>query len=232
MGTYSAETRRRLNGNASAQEAITEARVQVGEHVLGAQRESHVRALRPPLVLRVARRLQSDFAGSHLQLSVVQGAVSLIPRLAFGWLRSMLYRSAGVQIGRSTYIYGKVAIEGQGDAVKKVRIGESCLLTTPLYLNASGGITVGDRVTIGHHVMVITDTHRMDDPKRRGGERISAPVTIEDGVWVGARVTILPGVTLGEGSVVAAGALVTHDVPAHTVVGGVPAKVIKHLNRE
>jgi maltose O-acetyltransferase len=102
-------------------------------------------------------------------------------------------------------------------------------VTTPLYLNASGRIDIGDRVTIGHHVMVITDSHRMSDPSRRGGERLSAPVTIEDGVWVGARVTILPGVTLGRGCVVAAGAVVADDVAPHTLVGGVPARKISDL---
>jgi acetyltransferase-like isoleucine patch superfamily enzyme len=71
----------------------------------------------------------------------------------------------------------------------------------------------------------------MEDPERRGGERYSRPVVVEDGVWVGACATILPGVTLGRGSVVAAGALVARDVPPHTLVAGVPARPIKSLPR-
>lgn len=243
MSTRTADSARRLKPDA-AQEASSDSSAH-GEHD-GREppRVSGVQAPRPrvaasrgrfaaalDLIVRVARRLRSDFASSRFQLLLVQGLISLIPRLAFGWLRAMLYRLVGVRIGRSTYIFGKVEIEGVGDILKLVRIGESTLLTTPLYLNASGGITIGDRVTIGHHVMIITDTHRMDDPFRRGGERISAPVVIEDGVWVGARVTILPGVTVGAGSVVAAGALVTHDVPPHTLVGGVPARPIKPLDQ-
>ena len=78
-----------------------------------------------------------------------------------------------------------------------VAMGTSGSYRLDVNLNASGKITIGERVTIGHHVVIITDNHRMSDPMRRGGERISAPVTIEDGVWVGACVTILPGVTLG-----------------------------------
>ena len=229
MSTRTADSARRLKPDA-AQDASSESGAHGEQDGRDAARVSGVQAPRPPLVVRVARRLRSDFASSRFQLLIVQGLISLIPRLAFGWLRALLYRLVGVRIGRSTYIFGKVEIEGVGDILELVRIGESTLLTTPLYLNASGGITIGDRVTIGHHVMIITDTHRMDDPFRRGGERISAPVVIEDGVWVGARVTILPGVTVGAGSVVAAGALVTHDVPPHTLVGGVPARAIKPLN--
>ncbi|MBV4357845.1 hypothetical protein KTO63_11845 [Parasegetibacter sp. MAH-26] len=56
-----------------------------------------------------------------------------------------------------------------------------------------------------------------------------APITIEDGAWIGSRVTILPGVTIGEKSIIAAGAVVTKDVEPYTLVGGVPAKIIKHL---
>ena len=195
-----------------------------------ASRVSGIQQRRPPLVMRVARRLRSDFAASHFQLRAVQLLVSLIPNHAFGWLRSALYRRVGVPIGRSTYIYGKLELEGAGDPARSVRIGESCLFTTPLYLNTSGGIVIGDRVTIGHHVVVVTDNHRMDDPEHRAGERIAAPVTIEDGAWIGACVTILPGVTLGRGCVVAAGSLVARDVPAHTLVGGVPAHPIKELD--
>jgi maltose O-acetyltransferase len=194
-------------------------------------RESGIVARRPAMVVRVVRRLRDDVAGTRFTFLAVQVLISLIPRLAFGWLRAILYRAVGVRIGRSSYVFGKIEIEGVGDALGNVRIGESCLLTTPLYLNASGVIEIGDRVTIGHHVMIITDNHDMTDPERRGGERRSAPVKIEDGAWIGARATILPGVTLGRGCVVAAGALVAHDVPAHTLVGGVPARRISDLER-
>ena len=192
---------------------------------------SHIAPRRPPLVVRVVRRLHEDIAGTRFVLLAVQALIALIPRLAFGWLRAILYRAVGVRIGKSTYVYGKIEIEGVGNVLANVRIGESCLLTTPLYLNASGAIEIGDRVTIGHHVMIITDNHRMSDPLRRGGERLSAPVKIEDGAWIGARVTILPGVTLGSGCVVAAGAVVARDVPPHTLVGGVPARHISDLEQ-
>jgi acetyltransferase-like isoleucine patch superfamily enzyme len=76
---------------------------------------------------------------------------------------------------------------------------------------------------------MLTGTHDFHDPQNRVGKMEGRPITICDGVWLGARSTILPGVTVGGGAVVGAGAVVTKDVPANTVVAGVPAKVIRCL---
>lgn len=78
--------------------------------------------------------------------------------------------------------------------------------------------------------VVIVDHDHFVDKKGVHGNLITAPVNIEDHVWIGANVTITKGVNIGEGAVVAAGAVVTHDVPAHTIVGGLPARVIKGIN--
>ena len=166
--------------------------------------------------LRPALRLVSLFA-------------ILLPSATFGWLRPILYRVTGVKIGSRCRIFGKLDITGQGPVVSNIRIGELCMLTTPLYLNASAPITIGDRVGIGHHVVIITDGHDMQDPHNRCGPGHALPVTVEDGVWIGARVTILPGVTLRRGSVVAAGSVVARDVPEDTLVGGSPARAIRRL---
>ena len=93
------------------------------------------------------------------------------------------------------------------------------MLTTPLFLNASAPITIGDDVSIGHHVVVFADSHEYDDPSHRCGPRVARPVTIERGAWIAACVTILSGVTIGEGSVVGAGSVVTRDVPSALVIG-------------
>jgi acetyltransferase-like isoleucine patch superfamily enzyme len=197
----------------------------------GLETQTPAAAPRSPFVVRAYRVLRGDLLGTRPRLLLTQLLISLIPRMTFGWLRPALYRSAGLRIGSRTRIYGRIDIEGVGLVTAKVSIGSQCLLTTPLYLNASDEIRIGDCVTVGHHVVIITDNHRMDDPIRRGGERYSSPVVLEDGVWVGACVTILPGVTLGRGCVVAAGALVVSDVPSHTLVAGVPARPIKDLPR-
>jgi maltose O-acetyltransferase len=101
----------------------------------------------------------------------------------------------------------------------QVDIGEFCVL------RASGGVTIGDRVLIAAQSMITTRGHP------RGGPRYDvvedAPVVIEDDVWIGGQATVLPGVTIGRGAIVAAGAVVTRDVPPGSIVAGVPAVVIE-----
>jgi acetyltransferase-like isoleucine patch superfamily enzyme len=127
-------------------------------------------------------------------------------------------------------------------------VGESFTLIPPFYTDYGLNITVGravfigyqcaftghaaidiaDQVMIAHRVNLVTAGHPVELDKRR--RYITAePITIETNVWIGAAATILPGVTIGAGSVVAAGAVVTHDVPPATLVAGVPATVIRHL---
>jgi acetyltransferase-like isoleucine patch superfamily enzyme len=159
----------------------------------------------------------------------VNTLIRLLPYGILGWVRPAIYRLAGVRIGSRGRVLGTIDFSGEGDIAANVVIGDNVLLTTPLFLNASAAITIGSHVTIGHHVVVITDSHEYDDPLHRGGRAVPAPVTIEDGAWVAARVTILPGVTVGRGSVVSAGSVVLRSVLPHTMVGGVPAQVVKRL---
>jgi maltose O-acetyltransferase len=95
-------------------------------------------------------------------------------------------------------------------------------------LDGRGGLSIGDYVSISPGVWILTDSHDMHDPLFR---EVLAPVTIGNHAWIGSRALILPGVTVGEGAVVAAGAVVTSDVEPYTVVGGVPARPIGTRNR-
>jgi acetyltransferase-like isoleucine patch superfamily enzyme len=90
-----------------------------------------------------------------------------------------------------------------------------------------GGITIEDDTKIGPKANLLTSNHPLDPAHRK--ELVSTPIWIKKNVWIGAAATILPGVTIGENSVVAAAAVVTQDVPPNTVVAGVPAKVIRTL---
>jgi len=90
-----------------------------------------------------------------------------------------------------------------------------------------GGITLEDHVLIGPKVNLISENHPLDPVTRRG--MLCKPIVIKRNAWIGAGATILPGVTVGENSVVAAGAVVSKDVPDNIIVGGVPAKVIKSI---
>lgn len=113
------------------------------------------------------------------------------------------------------------------DCGKNLHIGKRVFINAGCKFQDQGGITIGNDVLVGHNCVIATLNHALD-PDRRG-DMIPAPVTIGDKVWIGANVTILQGVTIGEGAVIAAGAVVNKDVPAHTVVGGVPAKVLKTI---
>lgn len=91
-----------------------------------------------------------------------------------------------------------------------------------------GGLAIGDDVMIGPNVSIITSGHPVE-PSRRRDFVVAKPIAIERNVWIGAGATIIVGVTVGENSVVAAGAVVTRDVPPNTLVGGNPATVIRSI---
>jgi acetyltransferase-like isoleucine patch superfamily enzyme len=105
---------------------------------------------------------------------------------------------------------------------RAVFIGHDCAFT------GGAAIDIADQVMIAHKVNLVTAGHPVEPDKRRD-YITAAPITIDRNVWIGAAATILPGVSIGADSVVAAGAVVTHDVPPATLVAGVPARVVKHL---
>ena len=116
------------------------------------------------------------------------------------------------------------------DCGKNIHIGKHVFINMGCKFQDQGGIFIGDGVLIGHNVVLATLNHAMQ-PERRS-DMLPAPIHIGKRVWIGSNATVLPGVTIGDGAVVAAGAVVTRDVPANTVVGGVPAQVIRHLHEE
>lgn len=109
-------------------------------------------------------------------------------------------------------------------------IGDNCWFNTGATLIDDGLIIIGKSVLLGPHVTISTAGHPIDPYVRESSAQFSATVTIGDRVWIGANATILPGVTVGDGSVIAAGSVVNKNVPPMTVVGGVPAKVIRPIS--
>ena len=116
------------------------------------------------------------------------------------------------------------------DFGRNIRIGKNVFINSGCCFQDQGGIELGDGCLIGHQVVIATLNHDLD-PRKRGG-MVPAPVRLGKNVWVGAHATILAGVTIGDNAVVAAGAVVTGDVPPDTVVGGVPARVIKKIGAD
>lgn len=113
------------------------------------------------------------------------------------------------------------------DFGRNIHIDGHVTLNAGVCIQDQGGVWIGDGSLIGHNVVIATLNHDLDPAKR--GNLIPAPVVIGKNVWVGSNATILQGVTIGDGAVVAAGAVVTKDIPPDTVVGGVPARVIKSI---
>ena len=111
------------------------------------------------------------------------------------------------------------------DCGKNIKLGKRVFINAGCQFQDQGGVEIGDDVLIGPQTIIATLNHD-PNPEKRGG-MIPKPVRICNKVWLGARVTICPGVTIGEGAIVGAGAVVTKDVPPRTVVAGVPARIFR-----
>jgi acetyltransferase-like isoleucine patch superfamily enzyme len=140
-------------------------------------------------------------------------------------LRPALARLFGLRCGRGSQIRDRIFYEEH----RKLVIGSNVLLNRMAYLDAGGGIAIGDNVRFGPHVMMVTGTHEIGDPSMRTGELISRPIVIGDGCWIGARVFIGPGVTIGAGSIVSAGSVVQRSMPANFMIAGNPARPVSPL---
>lgn len=151
---------------------------------------------------------------------------------------------SGINIGQKAIrgFCGRLMLSSCG---KKVNIEQNAVFSPKVSLGDYSGIginakiygqcNIGKYVMMGTDVTIITRNHkhaRVDIPMMEQGFEQEMPVTIEDDVWIGDKVVIMPGVTVGTGSVIAAGAVVTKDVLPYTIVAGVPAKVIKHRKEE
>ena len=113
------------------------------------------------------------------------------------------------------------------DFGKNITVGENVFINACCHFQDHGGVTLGDGCQIGHNVVFATLNHGLSPAERP--ITYPAPIVLERNVWIGSNATILQGVTIGENAVVAAGAVVTRDVPANTIVGGVPAKFIRKI---
>lgn len=116
------------------------------------------------------------------------------------------------------------------DFGKNITFGKDVFVNSGCHFQDQGGITIGNGSLIGHNVVLATINHDLNPRNNRKNHY--APINIGNHVWIGSNATILPGVKIGDWAVVAAGAVVTKDVPAYTVVGGVPAKVLKTIENE
>jgi acetyltransferase-like isoleucine patch superfamily enzyme len=183
-----------------------------------------------------------------LPLEIAKGLLRVLPGRLGVFCRRVLYRSF-MRDARLFDIFEGVDIEGLehislGDGTciesrctlvalkSKLIIGRDCYLNKNVRIVSSGNVdfVMGDNVMVGPNVVMDTSRHntnRLDIPMKQQGLSY-ASIMVEDDVWIGANVVITCGVTVGRGSIVGAGAVVTKDVPPYAIVGGVPARVIGH----
>lgn len=116
------------------------------------------------------------------------------------------------------------------DCGKNIHIGKRVFINMGCKFQDQGGIYIGDGTLIGHNVVLATLNHAKSPSER--SSMIPAPIHIGKDVWIGSNATVLPGVTIGDGAIIAAGAVVTKNVPERTIVGGIPATVIRTIEEE
>jgi maltose O-acetyltransferase len=153
-----------------------------------------------------------------LVFNVVIGS-RLVPRP----LRSSLVQACGVavrgaRIGAGVYFGGR-----------NIRLGSGTFLNDRVHLDGTDSIWIGENCQLGMEVLVLTGSHLIGESGRRAGPVTSRPVVIGDGCWIGARATIMPGVTVGRGCVIGTGAVVTSDCDPGGLYLGIPAKRARDL---
>jgi acetyltransferase-like isoleucine patch superfamily enzyme len=155
--------------------------------------------------------------------NTIKLSVALNTSTSIDQIRERLSEIIGLQIDESTTVFTPFHTNfGQ-----HIRLGKNVFINHGCTFLDLGGIVIEDDAMIGPQVNIITENHPVDPNNRKMLDLKS--VVLRRNTWIGANATILPGVTIGENSVVAAGAVVTKDVPPNTVVAGVPAKVIKTI---
>ena len=161
-----------------------------------------------------------------LTLAMIPYRLAMFPQLRALWLRLL-----GAKLGRRVILHDVRFFNLYRRGLPGLRIGEDCFLGDECLLDLAEAVVLERQVTLAERVVILTHTNvgYRDHPLQASFPASTAPVTIQSGSFVGASVTILPGVKIGAGSFVAAGSVVTEDVPPSTLVGGVPARVIRGL---
>jgi acetyltransferase-like isoleucine patch superfamily enzyme len=138
-------------------------------------------------------------------------------------IRNLLSQIIGANVDESTTVFTPLYI----NYGKNTTIGKNVFINFDCVFLDLGGISIEDNVLIAPKVSLLTEGHPIE-PENRQSLTV-APIHLKKNAWIGANATILPGVTIGENAVVAAGSVVSKDVPDNTVVGGIPAKVLKNI---
>jgi acetyltransferase-like isoleucine patch superfamily enzyme len=149
----------------------------------------------------------------HIRLAVVRFLMGIFPSFTLNRTRILALKACGLRVGRGTLFWGLPTFTGTGSLASQLRIGNYCGFNEGCEFEIEAPITIGDNVSVGHEVRFLTGS-------RQQGVETAAPITVGDGVWLGARCTIQAGVTVGAGTVIGAGMTVATDVPPNTLMTG------------
>jgi maltose O-acetyltransferase len=184
------------------------------------------------MMAKIKQILYEEFGQFHFRLYAARLLCAPLPEYVGGRFRALMLRMAGFQIGRGNIFQSMPVITGSGNLYSRFKTGERCMLNVGCFLELGGSLILGNSVGIGYQCLILTTDHAIGSRYYRAGQLTPKVIRIEDGAWLGSRVTVLPGVTIGSGAVVAAGAVVTKDIPANALAAGVPARVIRLLSDE
>ena len=156
----------------------------------------------------------------RLPLALVELALRPCPPFVGSRLIAAGLRLAGARVAASSAFWGMPKLVGPGDVASRLEIGELCGLNFGCYFELDATITLAEHVSVGHQVMFLTRVHVPKQTGRSVEASGAKPIRIEAGSWLGSRCTILPGVTVGAGSVVGASVVVREDLPPNTLLAG------------
>lgn len=177
---------------------------------------------------RIIRGRTPESAAMLANVKRAMAITARLNRLTFNdadEVRALISELIGKEVDESFLLIPPFFTAGGGE----IRVGRNVFVNQNCTFYDLGGLDIADDVMIGPNVSIITTGHPLE-PSQRHGTTIGNPIVIERNVWIAAGATIVGGVTVGENSVVAAGSVVTRDVPPNTLVGGNPAKVIRSID--
>jgi len=180
---------------------------------------AHLKRVAPDPVVRAVQLRREMWSDLRLRLLTDLG------RFPSHAVRKYFYRRSGMTIPDSSSIHWRAEMY----APERIWVGEHCTIGDSCFLDGRDGLTIGNSVNLGSHVTIYTRQHDVDSSDFA---EVGGPVSIGDHAWVASHAIVLPGVTIGEGAVVAAGSVVTKDVAPFTMVGGNPARYIRDRSRD
>lgn len=166
--------------------------------------------------------LSPDFLLNFLWVITDNGRGKFVLLLRYSILKKWL-----AECGENIYIGPNVEIR----AHKNMKFGSNISINRGCYIDGSGGLTIQDNVSIAHHCSILTTNHTWEDNNLPIKDQaiVKLPVIIKENVWIGCGSRLINGITINNKAIIAAGAVVNKDVPSNSIVGGVPAKVIKSI---